>query len=65
MYVNPIPYIDAGKEFEIRLRVVFDDVVEVKEGKRRVAEYIKSMDVEAILQSLSCVSIKAVYPEEV
>lgn len=39
--------------------------VEVKEGKRRVAEYIKSMDVEAILQSLSCVSIKAVYPEEV
>ena len=46
--MNPIPYIDKGKAFELRLRVVFDDVVEVNEGRRKAAEYIQSMDVETL-----------------
>lgn len=64
MYVNPIPYIDEGKEFEMRLRVVFDDVVEVSEGKRKAAEFIKNMQVENLAQAFSCTVIKAVYPKE-
>lgn len=65
MYVNPILYIDEGKEFEMRLRVVFDDVVEVSEGKRKAAEYIKNTPVEKLVQAFSCTDIKAVYPKEV
>ncbi|MCI8564324.1 MAG: hypothetical protein HFH69_12575 [Lachnospiraceae bacterium] len=65
MYVNPIPYIDEGKEFEMRLRVVFDDVVEISEGKRKAAEYIKNTPVEKLVKTFSCTDIKAVYPKEV
>lgn len=42
MYVNPIPLIDAGKEFEMRLKVVFDDIISVEDGKRKTAEYINN-----------------------
>lgn len=62
-YINPIPYIDAGKEFEMRLTAKFTDVMEVGEAKLRIAEYIKSLPVEQIVAFLSCTKIKAVYPE--
>lgn len=41
--MNPIPYIDAGKVFELRLRLKYDEVIEVEEAKKRTAEFIKDM----------------------
>ena len=64
VYVYPIPYIDAGKEFEMRLTVKFEEVIELDEAKRIVAEHIKSLPVETIMRSLSCAKIKPVYPEK-
>ena len=55
MYVNPIPHIDAGKEFEMRLSVTFDDVIDVD---------IKNLDVKRLAKAIVCTRIKAVYPEE-
>lgn len=62
MYVNPIPYVDKGKEFEMRLAVTFDNLVEVEEAKLRTAEYIKGLPVEELKQIIVCTDIKAVYP---
>ena len=64
MYVNPIPHIDAGKEFEMRLSVTFDDVIDVEEAKKKTAEYIKNLDVKRLAKAIVCTRIKAVYPEE-
>ncbi len=64
VYINPIPYIDAGKEFEMRLTAKFDEVIELGEAKLHIAEYIKSLPVEQIVPYLSCTKIKAVYPEK-
>lgn len=62
-YLNPIPYFDAAKEFEFRMRLVDDEVLEVKEAKRKAAEFIKSMSVDEICKWLSCKSFP-VYPDE-
>ena len=62
--MNPIPYIEAGKEFELRVKVTFDEVVEVKEARKRAAEFIKNMQIEELASALSCLNIKAVYPNE-
>lgn len=62
-YINPIPYIEAGKKFEMRLTARFDEVIELNEAKLRIAEYIKSLPVEQIVAFLSCTKIEAVYPE--
>lgn len=64
MYANPIPYIDMGKEFELRIRVKFDDVVDVSVGKRKAAEYLKNLPVDEIEKALSCTKIEPVYPKE-
>ena len=64
MYVNPIPYIEKGKKFEMRLAFEFDELVEVDEAKRIVAEEIKKMPVEQLAKALSCSKIYPVYPEE-
>lgn len=63
-YVNPIPYIEAGKEFELRVKVTFDEVVEVGEARKRAAEFIKNMPIEELASALSCLGIKAVYPKK-
>lgn len=63
VYVNPIPYIDMGKEFEMRLTAKFNEVIELEEAKLRVAEYIKDLPAEEIVRFLSCSRIKTVYPE--
>ena len=63
-YINPIPYIEAGKEFELRLKVVFDEVVELETAKKSAAEYIKGLPMEDLEKSLACLEIKPVYPPE-
>ena len=63
VYVNPIPYIDMGKEFEMRLTAKFNEVIELEEAKLRVAEYINDLPAEEIVRFLSCSLIKTVYPE--
>lgn len=62
-YLNPIPYIDMAKEFEFRIRLVSDEVIETKEAKRKAAEFIKNMTVDEICEWLSCKSFP-VYLEE-
>lgn len=61
-YINPIPYIDMAKEFEFRMRLVSDEVIETKEAKRRAAEFIKNMSIDELCKWLSCKSFP-VYPE--
>ena len=33
VYINPIPYIDMSKEFEIRIKLVSDEVIEEEQAK--------------------------------
>lgn len=63
MYINPIPYIDAAKKFEMRLSVSLDEVSEVSKAKEIVAEYILGLSKEDIIKALSC-KMYPVYPEE-
>lgn len=64
MYINPIPYIDKAKKFEMRLSVSLDQVTEVNEAKGIVADYILGCSKEQIVNGLSC-ELFPVYPEEV
>ena len=61
-YVNPIPYVDAAKEFELRLKLHFDEVIEVDEAKKYAAEFIKNCSVEELCEHLSC-KMFPVYPD--
>ena len=61
-YVNPIPYIDMGKEFEIKLKVKLDDVIDVEQGKLLCAKYLKSTDIETLCKHMA-VKIMPVYPD--
>lgn len=63
MYINPIPYIDEAKKFEMRLSVSLDNVTEVSKAKEIVAEYILGLSKEDIVKSLSC-KMYPVYPKE-
>lgn len=54
MWVNPIPYIDKAKKFEMRLSVSLDEVTEIDKAKEVVAEYLLSLSKEDIIKSLSC-----------
>lgn len=60
-YINPIPYIDAAKEFEMRIKVKLDTVTEVDRAKQIVAEYILGLTKDEIIKALSC-EIFPVYP---
>ena len=63
VYVNPIPYLDEGKEFEMRIRVVSNEVLPEEEAKRKCAEFIKSLSVEELAEKwISCKSFP-VYPD--
>lgn len=64
MYINPIPYIDEAKEFEMRIRLVSDEVIPEEEAKRKAAEYIKSLSVrELCTKWISCKTFP-VYPDK-
>lgn len=62
-YINPIPYIDKAKQFEIRLRVTLDEVTEVQRAKEIVADYILGLSKEDLIKGLACTKQFAVYPE--
>lgn len=63
-YINPIPYVDKGRKFEMRIACEFAEVIEVEEAKRQVAEWIRALPVEEIVKVLSCAKIQPVYPGE-
>lgn len=63
-YVNPVPMIEMGKEFELRLRAGFEELMPVEDAKLAIAEYILSLSKEELAEKLACLSIKAVYPKD-
>lgn len=65
MYVNPIPLIDAGKEFILELNVKLDDITEVEHAKLLVARYLQELPVDQLAKAIRCKCIKPVYPEKV
>lgn len=65
MYVNPIPMIDAGKEFILELNVKLDDITEVEHAKLLVAKYLQQLPVDQLANAIRCKCIKPVYPEKV
>lgn len=62
-YVNPIPYIDKAKKFEMRLSVTLDEVTDVQRAKEIVADYILGLSREDLIKGLACTKQFAVYPE--
>ncbi len=63
-YVNPVPAIDAGKEFEFRLALKFDHLTEVGAAKEACARYILQQSPETIAGWLACTKTKALYPSD-
>ena len=63
VYINPIPYIDVAKEYEIRIKLVSDEVIEYEKAKIKCAEHIKSLSIDELCQIMS-VKIFAVYPDK-
>lgn len=63
-YVNPIPSIDTGKIFEMRLVLHFDEPVPVGQAKLQTAKYILEQDPDTLASWISCASIKAMYPND-
>lgn len=61
-YINPVPYLDMTKEFEIRLKLVSDEVLEVNEAKRKCAEYIQSLPIDELCKLLRA-TLFPVYPD--
>lgn len=62
-YVNPIPYIDKGKKFEMRIRLESDELVDVEVAKEEIADFILGMDKETLMGWINCTKIYAVYPD--
>ena len=64
MWVNPIPYVDAGKEFEMRLHVKLDQVTEANKAIELVADYILGLSKEELIKGIACTKSYAVFPED-
>lgn len=63
-YVNPIPAVDIGKVFEMRLAMHFEEPVPVETAKRRMAEYLLKQSPEVLVNWIHCLEIKAMYPKD-
>lgn len=63
-YVNPIPTIDIGKSFQMKLAMHFDEPVPVDTAKCKMAEYILQQDVATIASWITCEKIKPMYPDD-
>ena len=63
-YVNPIPAVDVGKAFEMRLAMHFDEPIHVGTAKRQLAEYILQQSPETLAGWIHCLEIKAMYPKD-
>lgn len=64
MYANPIPTIDVGKKFEMRLDMEFKQLVSVEEAKLRTARYILEQTPETLASWLCCTRTKPIYPAD-
>lgn len=62
-YINPIPYADAAKEFEMRIKIKLDTVTGIDQAKGIVADYIQNMPKSEVVKALSCKTFP-VYPED-
>lgn len=62
-YINPIPYVDAAKKFEMRIKINLDTVTGIDQAKGIVADYIQNMPKSEIVKALSCETFP-VYPED-
>lgn len=63
-YVNPIPAIDVGKQFEMRLAMHFDEPVPVESAKLQMAKYLLGQAPETLASWIHCDKIKAMYPDD-
>lgn len=63
-YVNPIPTIDIGKSFQMKLAMHFDEPVPVDTAKCKMAEYILQQDVATIASWITCEKISPMYPDD-
>lgn len=63
-YVNPIPAVDVGKVFEMRLSMHFKEPVPVETAKRQMAEYLLQQSPEVLANWIHCLEIKAMYPKD-
>lgn len=43
-YVNPVPAIDIGKTFRMKLEMRFDEPIPVDAAKQKMAEYLLEQD---------------------
>ena len=62
-YINPIPYIDEAKEFEMRIHVKLNEATDTRRAKEIVAEHILGLSKEELITWISCVKQYAVYPD--
>ena len=63
-YVNPIPAIDVGKQFEMRLAMHFDEPMPVESAKLQMARYLLQQSPEKLASWISCARIHAMYPDD-
>ena len=63
-YVNPIPAIDIGKTFRMKLEMHFDEPIPVDAAKQKMAEYLLEQDPATIASWISCEKINPMYPDD-
>lgn len=63
-YVNPIPAIDVGKKFEMRLSMSYDEPIPVEDAKLQMAKYLLEQTPETIASWTHCDRIYALYPKD-
>lgn len=63
-YVNPIPAVDVGKKFEMRLAMSFDEPVPVESAKLQMAQYLLQQTPETLASWIACTRIRAMYPDD-
>lgn len=63
-YVNPIPAIDIGKTFRMKLEMHFDEPIPVETARHKMAEYILQQDPATIASWITCEKISPMYPDD-
>ena len=63
-YINPVPTIDMGRKFEIRLVLEFAQLADVEEARKQAAEWLLKQDPAAVASWMRCSDVKPVYPDE-
>lgn len=63
-YVNPIPMVDLGKQFEMRFTVRTENLTTVDGAISFLAGWIKDQPVETLAKYIKCTDVRAVYPKD-